>query len=426
MPSFAAYLFLVLSVFVAFGQALPTPTPQTVPTRNVTIKFNSSDVQFSANQWEVISSLSSPSSPPFTSSSDIGATFGVQLPNGTVAVEYIGLPRTGGAAYAVCLDCDLVDDTKGSWSLVDGNDPTLASDDQANATVLFTVADLDPSVIHTMTVTNILDTRFGNSQLTFESLNITVVDNTNGNTEPIEPSTGATSDTSGTSVTSEPTSTSDTVTSSPDSVPTASATDSASSSEPTSPSASSPPTESATDSESPSESTSVPTASPTASGALLQVSPSSASANVNNGSAESTAATKMQSVSQPVVALVVVICILGLFCLAAALILVYLIRRKRAVAKMRDAESQAYGNSQWLTPNHIVPLTGMQDVPLSGAPVRPRNPFEDQFPSDVPLELETPGDSTLMNKRGDRGAQRPRSSFGNGLYVHYESRPTRR
>jgi hypothetical protein len=41
------------------------------------------------------------------------------------------MPRTSGAAYAVCIDCSLLDNTKGKWSLVNGNDPTLASEDQA-------------------------------------------------------------------------------------------------------------------------------------------------------------------------------------------------------------------------------------------------------------------------------------------------------
>jgi hypothetical protein len=407
MPSFAAYLCLVLSVFVAFTQALPIPPP--LSTRNVTIAFNSSEVKYSTNNWEVISSLPSESSQPFTFSNVIGASFGVLLPNGTVAVDYIGVPRSAGAAYAVCIDCDLVDDTKGLWSLVDGNQPDLVNDDQATPTVLFSVVALDPTVRHTITVTNIPDTRFNKtSQITFHSLNIKVADNNGaGNSEPTESSTGTDkptetsdpTDSSSSSDSAEPTSTSGTATSS--SEPTESATDSESGSEPTS--------SSAPQAEHEKESPTVAAPSPSAN--------VNNSSNGSNGSADSTAATKTQKVSKSVIAVIVVVCVLALFCLATALVLMYRIRRKRAAAKVHDAESQAYGNSQWLPPKHVVPSTGMQEVPLSGAPPRPRNPFEDQFPPNVPLELETPGDSTLMNKRA---VQRPRSSFGNGVYDYYD------
>jgi hypothetical protein len=425
MHSFAAYLCLVLSVFVAFGQALPIASK--LPTRNVTLKFNSSEVQYSDHSWEVISSLPSDPYQSFTFSDVIGATFGALLPNGTVGVDYIGVPRSSGAAYAICIDCDLVDDTKGSWSLVDGHQANLINDDQATPTVLFSVVDLDPSVKHVITVTNIPDARFNNtSQLTLGSLNIKVADN-KGNTEPAETSTGSakptkTSEpTDSASDSAEPTSTSTSdsesqSTSKPTSKPTksaspkseSSATESAS--ETSTPgtatsSSESKPTESVTDSESNSDptSTSASSSSPTAS--------SSHDAQHDKVS-PTTAASGTQKVSNAVIALVVVVCVLALFCLAVALIFIYRIRRKRAAAKTRDAESQAYGNSQWLAPGHM-PITGMQEVPLTGTPVRPKNPFEDQFPPDVPLELETPDDSTLMNKRGMR---RPRSSFGNGLY----------
>jgi hypothetical protein len=421
MHSFAAYLCLVLSVFVAFGQALPIASK--LPTRNVTLKFNSSEVQYSDHSWEVITSLPSDPYQSFTFSDVIGATFGVLLPNGTVGVDYIGVPRSSGAAYAICIDCNLVDDTKGSWSLIDGHQANLINDDQATPTVLFSVVDLDPSVKHVITVTNIPDARFNNtSQLTLESLNIKVVDN-KGNTEPAETSTGTakptkTSEpTDSASDSAEPTSTSTsdsesqstskpTKSASPksESSATESASETSTSGTATS-SSESKPTESVPDSESNSDPTSTYASSSTASS-----SPHDAQHDKVSPTA---AASGTQKVSNAVIALVVVVCVLALFCLAVALIFIYRIRRKRAAAKTRDAESQAYGNSQWLTPGHIMPITGMQEVPLTGTPVRPRNPFEDQFPPDVPLELETPDDSTLMNKRGLR---RPRSSFGNGLY----------
>jgi hypothetical protein len=430
MHSFAAYLCLVLSVFVAFGQALPIVSESKLPTRNVTLKFNSSEVQYSVNSWEVMSSLPSDPYQSFTFSDVIGATFGVLLPNGTVGVDYIGVPRSSGAAYAICIDCDLVDDTKGSWSLVDGHQAKLINDDQATPTVLFSVVDLDPSVRHVITVTSIPDARFNNtSQITLESLNIKVVDN-NGNTEPVETSTGAAKPTKtneptdSVSDSAEPTSTSTSdsesqSTSKPSSKPTksaspeseSSATESASETSTSSTATSSSeskPTESVTDSESNSD----PTSSSTSASSSSPTASSSPQDAQHDKVPPTTAASGTQKVSNAVIALVVVVCVLALFCLAVALIFIYRIRRKRAAAKTRDAESQAYGNSQWLTPGHM-PITGMQEVPLTGTPVRPRNPFEDQFPPDVPLELETPGDSTLMNKRGLR---RPRSSFGNGLY----------
>jgi len=385
MRSFAAYIFLVLSLFFAFTQGLPIP--QSLPTRNVTISFNSSDVKFSPVGWEVVSSLpSQPSSLPFTFTNVIGATVGVSLPNGTVSVDYIGLPRSAGAAYGVCVDCDLIDEDLGSWYLINGNERNLIDDDQAAPTVLFSIVALDPKVVHTLTVTNIPDTRFRNtSQLTFQSLNIKVVDNGGANSGGSEPTNSTSpSDSSSPLSSTEPTSSGGSE--NPETTGTA-----------TSP---------ANDqSESGTNSASAPAAS-SSSVAEHDKSPPQV--------ATSTSSSNLTQVSNSVVALSVVVCLLVLFCLAVALILTYRHYRKRAAAKI-DAESQAYGNSQWLTPKHM-PFTGMQEVPLTGTPVRPRNPFENQFPPDVPLELETPGGSTLMNKRGDR---RPRSSFGNNLHSHY-------
>lgn len=376
MPSFAAYFcLLVLSLFVSFGQALPIPQ-QNLTTRNVTIGFNSSQVVFSPDSWEVVSAIQG-SDPSFTSSNVIGASFGVSLPNGTVGVDYIGVPRSAGAAYVVCIDCDLVDSTKGKWSIVDGNQPDLTNENQAAPIVLFSVVSLDPNVHHSLTVTNIPDTRFDNtSEITFESLNVKVANVTGSST-----SGTATSSTISHSAASSSTSDSS-----------ASETSGAES-EPT-------PPPDAHVKVTPTSATPSPTANST-----------------NNDSAESTSGTQTQKFSNTVIAVVVVVCVVVLFCLAAGLILVYRMRRKRAEAIFHDAESRAYDNSQWATPNHLAPFTGMQEVPLSSTPVRPRNPFEDQFPPDVPLELETPGDSTLMSKREMR---RPRSSFGNGLYDYYE------
>jgi hypothetical protein len=412
MPSLAAYLCLLFSLFVAFSQALPIPP--TLSTQNITIAFNSSQVRYSPKNWEVISALPSESSQPFTFSNVIGASFGLVLPNGTVAVDYIGVPRSAGAAYAVCIDCDLVDETKGFWALVDGNQPDLVNDDQATPTVFFSVVALDPTVPHTMTVTNIPDTRFDNtSQITFHSLNVTMADNNGAGN--LESSTG----------TAKPTETSDTTnstdsSSAPPAEPTSETpSHSETSTSGTATSSDSEPTESPTDSESDSESTSSSAPQAEHDKVPPTVAAPSPSANVNNGSngaADSTAATKTQKVSKSVIAVIVVLCVLALFCLATALILTYRTRRKRAAARIHDAESQAYGNSQWLTSN-VAPVAGMQEVPLSGPPPRPRNPFEDQFPPNVPLELETPGDSTLMNKRA---VQRPRSSFGSGMYDRYD------
>jgi hypothetical protein len=164
-----------------------------------------------------------------------------------------------------------------------------------------------------------------------------------------------------------------------------------------------------------------PTASGLPDSSLIKVSAAQPSPSATHGAADSSEL-KTQQIYQTVVALVAVFCIFSFFCLVAALVFVFHTRRKRALTKLRDAESQAYDNSQWLTPNHIVPFTGLQEVPLSGAPQRPKNPFADQFPPNVPLELETPSESTLVNKRGDRDVRRPRSSFGNGLYDYYVPR----
>lgn len=373
------FLFFVSAFLLAFGQA---------------ISFNSSLIQYSSNNWDRVSS----SSQSFTSSDVIGASLGITLPNGTIGLDYVGLPRSSGAAYAVCIDCDLVNDTKGIWSLVNGNQPDLINQDEATPVVLFTVVALDPTVIHTITVTNIPDTRFNNtSQITFQSFNLKFADNSDNTTET---STGTAKPTD-TSDSSEPSSTSDSA------EPTTTPVSDSESSSSTASSAGEPTT--TDDSE--------PTSSPSPDAVHVKASPTAApspsSTSANNGSADSTAATKTQSVSKPLIVVIVIICVLVLFCLAAGLIFLYRSRRKRADARVHDAESQAYGDSQWLPNNNLVPFTGLQEVPLSATPVRPRNPFEDVFPPDVPLELETPGDSTLMNKRGIR---RPRSSFGNNLY----------
>jgi len=341
--------------------------------------------------------------PSFTSSNVIGAFFSVSLPNGTVGLDYIAVPRSGGATYEVCIDCDSVDETKGEWSIVDGNQPGLTNENQAAPIVLFSVVSLDPNVHHSITVTNIPDTRFDNtSEITFESLTVKVA-NVNGTSTPGTPTSSTVSHSAKSSQTpdssSSETATSSTVSHSAKSSPTP---DSSASKSSGAESGSTPP----------------PAAHVKASAtSSTSVTPSPTVSSTNNDSAESTSGSQTQKVSNTVIAVVVVVCVVILFCLAAGLILLYRMRRKRAEAMFRDAESQAYDNSQWATPNHLAPFTGMQEVPLSATPVRPRNPFEDQFPPNVPLELETPGDSTLMSKREMR---RPRSSFGNGLYDYYD------
>lgn len=106
-------------------------------------------------------------SQPFRLVDLLEADVQIALPNGTVSFQYIGFKRSGGAMYYVCLDCGL--ESNGSMLAVDAHDP--AENGTQPSVELFSMANLDPTTPHSLTVFNFPDPRFQNTgQLTFDHL----------------------------------------------------------------------------------------------------------------------------------------------------------------------------------------------------------------------------------------------------------------
>ncbi|KAF9036427.1 hypothetical protein BDZ89DRAFT_1157513 [Hymenopellis radicata] len=104
---------------------------------------------------------------------DLGTVLSAVLPAAASHVYYIGLKRSGGSAYGFCLDCD-GNANLASIQIVDGNDPTLVNQTEAQPVILFS-SPLDPSSRHELIMLNLPDNRFDSaSEVTLASLLVTV------------------------------------------------------------------------------------------------------------------------------------------------------------------------------------------------------------------------------------------------------------
>ncbi|KAF9270421.1 hypothetical protein L218DRAFT_982958 [Marasmius fiardii PR-910] len=142
---------------------------------NRTIIFGDSSLDFSAG-W--LASHEQLSGGLFFTFSNVEAG-GVQvalkgtLPDNTQRFEYIGLKRTGGSQYGICLNCG---DDDSSILAVDGHDGTLESDDRSIPAIIFSL-EVEHGRQNTFILFNLPDDRFGGqSSITFQSLVLTIDD----------------------------------------------------------------------------------------------------------------------------------------------------------------------------------------------------------------------------------------------------------
>ncbi|KZT74781.1 hypothetical protein DAEQUDRAFT_6486 [Daedalea quercina L-15889] len=133
-------------------------------TQSETIGIDSSSVLFSSG-WSTVSNAAG----TFTEASGKADEVEIFPPTGTVSMSYVGFKRTGGALYAVCLDCG----TSGQQLMqINASDPNA---DTSTPVVLFSFTSLDPTTSHHLQVVNSADPAFGDtSELTFKELNIQV------------------------------------------------------------------------------------------------------------------------------------------------------------------------------------------------------------------------------------------------------------
>lgn len=106
----------------------------------------------------------------------------------TDRVSYVGLKRSGGSIYGICVDCT----NDSQLTLIDGHDASLLDNSnalpvsftiqrtnlitEATQSTIFT-ATLNPNSKHVLTVYNVADARFnGQSELTFSNLVISTPD----------------------------------------------------------------------------------------------------------------------------------------------------------------------------------------------------------------------------------------------------------
>ncbi|KAF8832533.1 hypothetical protein HHX47_DHR1002040 [Lentinula edodes] len=98
----------------------------------------------------------------------LGHALTVTIPESTTMVNFVGLKRTGGSLYGVCVDCASGSVT--NLQLFSGHDSTLANNADAEPALIFSL-DVNPDQAHILQVTNVGDSSFGKkSELTFISI----------------------------------------------------------------------------------------------------------------------------------------------------------------------------------------------------------------------------------------------------------------
>jgi hypothetical protein len=102
----------------------------------------------------------------------LGQALTVTLPKTTSSLNYVGLKRTGGSIYGVCVDC--ASGTTTNLQLFSGHDGTLLNNADAEPATIFSLA-VDPAQEHVLQIMNIADNSFGGkSELTFISIVVDV------------------------------------------------------------------------------------------------------------------------------------------------------------------------------------------------------------------------------------------------------------
>ncbi|KAH7880493.1 uncharacterized protein C8R40DRAFT_257304 [Lentinula edodes] len=88
----------------------------------------------------------------------LGHALTVTIPESTTMVNFVGLKRTGGSLYGVCVDCASGSVT--NLQLFSGHDSTLANNADAEPALIFSL-DVNPDQAHILQVTNVGDSSFG-------------------------------------------------------------------------------------------------------------------------------------------------------------------------------------------------------------------------------------------------------------------------
>ncbi|KIK71232.1 hypothetical protein GYMLUDRAFT_976369 [Collybiopsis luxurians FD-317 M1] len=104
----------------------------------------------------------------FRFTDNLGQALTVTLPSSTSSLNYVGLKRTGGSIYGVCVDCP--SGTTTNLELFSGHDNTLLDNADAEPATIFSL-NVDPAQEHTLQIVNVADNSLGGeSELTFISI----------------------------------------------------------------------------------------------------------------------------------------------------------------------------------------------------------------------------------------------------------------
>ncbi|KAJ3929266.1 MAG: hypothetical protein NXY57DRAFT_432864 [Lentinula lateritia] len=121
----------------------------------------------------------------------LGHALTVTIPESTAMINFVGLKRTGGSLYGVCLDCASGSVT--NMQLFSGHDSTLENNADAEPALIFSL-DVNPDQAHVLQVTNVGDSSFGKqSELTFISIVVQEASPTNTLVPPSSTSFSSTS-----------------------------------------------------------------------------------------------------------------------------------------------------------------------------------------------------------------------------------------
>ncbi|KAJ3990502.1 hypothetical protein F5890DRAFT_1480158 [Lentinula detonsa] len=158
-------LLALLSLFYLFQ----------VVAANASFTLETSSLIFSAG-WQ-----SSPASRDSLFTDTLGHALTVNIPESIATLNYIGLKRTGGSLYGVCVDC--ASDSFANLQLFSGHDSTLLYNADAEPATIFSL-NVDPQQAHVLQVTNVGDSNFGReSELTFVSIVVQVGSTTSTSTK---------------------------------------------------------------------------------------------------------------------------------------------------------------------------------------------------------------------------------------------------
>ncbi|KAH8100588.1 hypothetical protein BXZ70DRAFT_1008086 [Cristinia sonorae] len=167
--SFLVSLFLVLLRVVSIGGAgVPTAT------RNVTLTRNDPNVIFSSD-WSNEDAFGT----QIAFTDKLGSEVRVEQIVNATAIHFVGLKSPVGSRVAVCLDCQT---SREQFKIIDVADPTAQD---PSPSVLFSVANLDPTVPHSLRVVNLWDPASGDSSsVTFFGLIVSSVQDSSSKISP--------------------------------------------------------------------------------------------------------------------------------------------------------------------------------------------------------------------------------------------------